>query len=509
MKTLRHILFMVTALVLAVACTADGDLTATSGPDALTLSGSGDAVLSAKAKASLALTLHWNDNSKMKTNDRRVLLPDYATVNTLQFSASDNFAESVDQPLNKGETSRQYTVEELNSIAGRVGLEGDKASPLYVRVRSTLADNMPPTYSNTYTMRVTPYTIDMTRGVVLNSGREDTGLLLASKAFDGVYSGFLGVTGWWNYYLQEGNGVVWGNDGVTGTPFAMSSADSKWNFWYPGLEGCYYTVVDTRNARWSALHVSSLDVSGDITGQLVYNRKANRWTLAFDAAASGTITIRIAGKGEAYNFTTGTDDAKAIARTVAFAQENDGLVFGSTPGDIMVAIAQKGPNTLTLDLSDPYRWTCVAETGGAVQPETSRRLYLSGIDDGVSGKWTFDNYLTLYNEDELSYAGLCDVNSKWGYKFYPEKDVWNPCYGLGSGDAATGTLVLDGNDNVPAPQAGLYLVTASLKKLSYTTTPVTSVQLTGIGDDWSLVQMEATARPGVYRAVVKPSAATP
>ena len=193
MKTLRHILFMVTALVLAVACTADGDLTATSGPDALTLSGSGDAVLSAKAKASLALTLHWNDNSKMKTNDRRVLLPDYATVNTLQFSASDNFAESVDQPLNKGETSRQYTVEELNSIAGRVGLEGDKASPLYVRVRSTLADNMPPTYSNTYTMRVTPYTIDMTRGVVLNSGREDTGLLLASKASDGVYSGFLGV----------------------------------------------------------------------------------------------------------------------------------------------------------------------------------------------------------------------------------------------------------------------------------------------------------------------------
>lgn len=509
MKTLRHILFMATALLLTAACNADGDLTATSGAEALTLSGSGDAVLTAKNKASLALTLHWNDNGKMTTNDSRVLLPDYVTVNTLQFSRSEDFAETIDQQLDKGETSRQYTGEELNSIAGRAGLEGGKASPLHVRVRSVLADNMPVAYSNTYTMQVTPYTIDMTRGVVLNAKKEDTGLLLASKAADGVYSGFLGVTGWWNYYLQEGSGVTWGNDGVSGTPFAMSREDSKWNFWYPGVEGCYYTVVDTRKARWSALHVSSLDVSGDITGQLAYNRKANRWTLAFDAAQAGTATIRVAGKGEAYDFTTGTDEAKANAQNVAFGQENDRLVFGSTPGDITVAIAQKGRNTLTLDLSDPYRWTCTAEAGGAEQPETAQRLYLSGIDDGVSGKWTFENFLTLFNEDELNYAGLCDVNSKWGYKLYPEKDVWNPCYGLAAGDAAAGTLALNGNDNVPAPAAGLHLITASLKKLSYTTTPVTSVQVAGIGDDWSLIQMQTTDKAGVYRAVVKASAATP
>ena len=509
MKTLRHILFMATALLLTAACNADGDLTATSGAEALTLSGSGDAVLTAKNKASLALTLHWNDNGKMTTNDSRVLLPDYVTVNTLQFSRSEDFAETIDQQLDKGETSHQYTGEELNSIAGRVGLEGGKASPLHVRVRSVLADNMPVAYSNTYTMQVTPYTIDMTRGVVLNAKKEDTGLLLASKAADGVYSGFLGVTGWWNYYLQEGSGVTWGNDGVSGTPFAMSSEDSKWNFWYPGVEGCYYTVVDTRKARWSALHVSSLDVSGDITGQLAYNRKANRWTLAFDAAQAGTATIRVAGKGEAYDFTTGTDEAKANVQNVAFGQENDRLVFGSTPGDITVAIAQKGRNTLTLDLSDPYQWTCTAATGGGEQPETTQRLYLSGIDDGVSGKWTFENFLTLFNEDELNYAGLCDVNSKWGYKLYPEKDVWNPCYGLAAGDAAAGTLALNGNDNVPAPAAGLHLITASLKKLSYTTTPVTSVQVAGIGDDWSLIQMQTTDKAGVYRAVVKASAATP
>ena len=108
-----------------------------------------------------------------------------------------------------------------------------------------------------------------------------------------------------------------------------------------------------------------------------------------------------------------------------------------------------------------------------------------------------------------NYAGLCDVNSKWGYKLYPEKDVWNPCYGLAAGDAAAGTLALNGNDNVPAPAAGLHLITASLKKLSYTTTPVTSVQVAGIGDDWSLIQMQTTDKAGVYRAVVKASAATP
>ena len=73
MKTFRHILFMATALLLTAACNADGDLTATSGAEALTLSGSGDAVLTAKNKASLALTLHWNDNGKMTTNDSMTL----------------------------------------------------------------------------------------------------------------------------------------------------------------------------------------------------------------------------------------------------------------------------------------------------------------------------------------------------------------------------------------------------------------------------------------------------
>lgn len=498
-------------IVLGLAsCDNDGDMITTSGAGTVTLSGSGDVVLSSDDLGGLALTLYWTDNGTLTLSDDAVQAPKNATKNTLQFSATDDFASVIEQLADDGVTSMQYTMEELNSIVGRVGLSSGVASPLYIRVRSVLADNMDAQYSNVYVVNVTPYTIDMTIGYILDSSKNDTGCTLGSANSDGIYSGFLGVAAWYNFWLQEGNGVLWGNDGVTGTPFLISQEDSHWNFWYPGQEGCYYTIVNTQKQEWSALHIPALAVSGDITGDMTYNRKENKWTLTFNAEHTGTATIRISGTGAQYNVNTGTDDAAAISTPVAFGQSGNKLTFGTEASDITVNVAATGESTLTLDLNNPLDWTCtVKEGGGTVEPTVAQQLWVVGVDDGISGGWNFDQYITLTNEDNLTYAGAVNINSLWGYRFYTEKDVWSGFYGYASGDASQGTLVAETESNVPAPDAGLYLVNVSLSEMSYSTSLISSVQITGINDDWSLTQMTPTGEAGIYTADIDITASTP
>lgn len=502
---------MALAVVIGVtACKNDGDIITTGGATVLTLSGSGDVVLDKDDLGGLALTLYWNDNSQLELNNDAVQAPLNATTNTLQFSSSEDFTNVVEQLIESGETSAQFTMEDLNSIAGRIGLSGDVSSQMYVRIRSVLANNISPQYSNVYSMLVTPYTIDMTRGFILDANRENTGFTLGSQESDGIYSGFLGVPGWYNFWLQEGNGVVWGNEGVTGTPFVISQDDTHWNFWYPNPEGCYYTVINTQRQEWSALYVSALTVSGDITGEMIYDRGENKWTLTFNAERTGDMNIRITGNGLQYNVQTGTDDAAAISVPVAFREEGNALAFGSDASDIIVHVSAVGEMTLTLDLNDPLNWICRVEEGTpSVTPAAASSLWIVGVDDADSGNWTFNQSIALINEENLTYAGVVNVNSLWGYRIYTEKDVWTGFYGLSTGNAEQGTLVPEVENNIPAPQAGLYLLNVSLADNTYQTTAIHAVQLAGIGDNWDLIQMQPSGEPGVFYADVDVMASTP
>ena len=135
-------------------------------------------VLDSSTPGSLALTLNWTDNSVLESSNELVQLPRKVTVNTLQFSAAEDFGEMVEVATEAGSTSIQFTVESLNNLAGRVGLKGGRASSLHIRVSSALSNNTPAAYSNVYSMQVTPYSIDLAWGVVLDSGKNDTGKTL-------------------------------------------------------------------------------------------------------------------------------------------------------------------------------------------------------------------------------------------------------------------------------------------------------------------------------------------
>jgi hypothetical protein len=516
MKVYQYISVMALSLMTAcmTSCNNDGDLIYTTGGVDLSLDGTQqDIVLDKNNLNALALTVYWNDNGTISTSDDRVAAPNYAVVNTIQFSATADFASTVDFTMENGTFSKQFTHGDLNSVLNRLGYEGGVKAPLYIRVKGLLANNLDPQYSNVLTMNVTPYVIDMTKGFILNSNKEDTGNILASPNSDGVYTGFMGVTSWYNWYLQEGNGTIWGNEGENWEPFLMSSSVSTvayGNYWFPGTEGCYYTIVNTNTNQWSALLLPSLTVSGGIQGDMTFDRKANVWRYVFNGS-KGSVNIKLSTTGKQYNYSTGTDDASAIDTAVGFGGSADNLTFGNSASNISVTIPTDGECTLKLDLSNPNQWTVTVVSGtDEGTAAVAQNIYLSGIDDGISGSWTFDNYLTLYNEDALCYGGVVNVNSLWGYFFYNEVDNWDDKYAMDEGsNGMEGKLVYKGTTNITAPDPGLYVFDVSLSALTYKLYAISSVSYAGLNDDWTPAAMEATATPGVYQATVQKSANTP
>lgn len=480
--------------------TKDIDPVVLSGPDE-------DVVLTVDNAESLAMTLNWSDNSKVSSTG--VTIAKNSIVNTLQFSAEESFEKVVEQVTEAEQTSKQFTVDELNSLVIRLGFKGEEASTLYIRMKSVLAQNQTPVYSNVISILVTPYTVDMSCGVILNKAKEDSGMRLYSADSDGVYRGFMGVADWYNFWLQEGNGVLWGNLGVDGKPFYLSSDEDHWNFWFPGKAGCYYAVIDTQKQEWSALHIPALTVSGDVSGEMTFDKASTTWSLDITTSAS-SITVQISGTGALYNTTTQTDDDAAVATAVGFGQNGNTIVFGETASSITVPVSVSGEVALKLNLSDPKNWICEVGERSAGGSSVAETIWLAGDDDGRTGSWGFNTFLRLYNEESLNYAAAVDFNSLWGYLIYAEKDNWDDKYGAAAeATAESGNLVKGGGDNIPAP-SGLYVLDVDLKHLTYSTVAVTDAWMAGLNDDWTLQKMNATETPGVFTlAVSVTSGATP
>lgn len=506
MKTVKSLFAILMLLLTVTSCSKDGDNIYLSSPEGGTLTATtSDVVLAKSLRNTIVLSLAWTQ-SDLKVSDASMSAPNVLQTK-LQVSATQDFSGAI-QESSESALSKAYTGSELNTLAKNLGLTAGNAAPLYFRLSVKTGDNMTPVYSNVVAVNITAYTIDMTVGFVLDSKKADTGNTLYSATANGVYQGFLGAGAWYNFFLMEGDDTTWGNDGVDGTAFLCSSADTKWNFWFPGQKGCYYTTVDTPNKKWSALYIPKLTVSGDLEGDMTFDKDSDRWTLDFTATAAGTKSIKISGTSSLYNYDTGTDDTKAVAGTVGFGGTSDHITFGTSASDITVTVPSAGTYSLTLNLKNPKQWTCTAEKPYVAPVTVSKYLYVSGVDDGTSGSWTFDNFLTLYSEDAKAYEGVVSVNSLWGYKFYTTSGDWNSSYGMVDGGTATSGSIVAGGNNITAPTAGLYLFDVSMTNLTYSLTEVTKVCYAGFnttgdaGGNWTMTEMTPTSTPGEYTAQV-------
>lgn len=487
------------ALMLSIAsCDSDLDKVYVLPSDSITLGGATDEViLSANNPQALAMTIYWSGDGRIALSDTLLQAPVNSAVETIQLSKDEHFTSPLEVSVEKGERSRQFLCEELNSLLGRMDYTADEKAPLYIRIRSVLAANLEPEYSSVVKVMVQSYRIHLILGTVLDKDWNETAMTLASPEENGIYKGFMGVNGWTNWWFREANNIVWGNIGQDGKTFIASSEDDHWNFWFPDPAGCYYTTLNTVEGWWSALHIDNLTVEGDIDGEMTFNQKANQWTLPVNLASAGTYTITVSGNGSLYNPET-TDMGPAVPQKVAFGGSCNDLSFGESASSISIDLPA-GETTLVLDLSNPLAFS-VAAGEAAPEPEAEPRLYFSGVVtwDG------FDDYLSLYDESTLSYGGAHWIDSEWGYRAYPQED-WGTAY-KGAGDATplAGSMVLaeSGNDgNIPAPEAGLYVMDFNMKELSYKLTGISDVTFTGLNDDWSEHPMaQSPENPEVFTA---------
>ncbi len=500
---------VVLLLLLLIACEEDGDKIYLSGlEESQFVLTETDITLSKENSSKIVLSAAWK-NSTLVVSNPNMGAPDLFTA-YLQLSTKEDFSSDVIETEGTGE-SKAYTGAELNAIAKNLGLVPDVATPVYFRLRGSIAPNIESVYSEIKKVNITPYLIDMTIGFILDKDKKQTGLTLVSPDANGVYAGFIGATSWYNFFMEEGDGKIWGNLAADGSAFLASSEENSWNFWYPEPGGCYYTEVNTVRKRWSAIYLPALEVSGDITGEMTFDRPNTRWYYVFNAASAGTATIRLSGQGDEYNYETG-DSAPAVDKvTIAFAQENGKLVLAGVTGTIPVQIPAAGECTLVLDLSDPKNWTCEVTSGSEEPDHVSQEIYMIGIDDGITGgSWNFDNKLYLYDEDNLAYAGVLNVHSLWGYQVGIEKDNWGDVYTQAGGDAYSGTLEFQGQNNIAAPVPGVYFFDLSLKNLAYALTEAGDhVYVNGLDDKWEFDQtLAATSVPGVYSGSITVSGAS-
>lgn len=511
MKTIKHFLIAILSIAAFTGCEKDGDLITLSGLEQSELMATeSTVVLTQETSAEHALSLAWT-TSTLTVSNPNMSAPNVLST-TLQVSATEDFSGTIQESV-EDNLSHTYTGAQLNTVAKNLGATPGEATAVYFRLAASVGDNMAPVYSNVVTVNITTYEIDMSIGFILDSEQQATGVTLYSADSDGQYLGFMGATSWSNFFLKEGDGTIWGNDAVSGTAFETSSDDGSWNCWFPGLGGCYYVDFNTNKKNWAATYIPTLTLTGDLTGEMTFDRPNNKWTYLF-TATSTSMTIQIAGNGKLFNLSTGAGDgtdAVAEDQPVAFVMNGDQLELASAGSDLTITVPQAGEYTLTLDLSNPTAWTLEAVEGSEEPVVVNPYIYLPGVDDGTSGNWTFDNALSLYNEDALAYAGVVNVNSLWGYTINIEKDNWDDKYTLASGDGTSGTLVFQGADNIPAPTAGLYLVDVSLSGLTYNLTTLgNEIWVVGLDDKWEFdVPLTATGTAGEYSGQITFAGASP
>lgn len=482
------------ACMTLAACDSDIEKVYVQPSDATEMGGAtGPVILTPSNTDGLALTLYWNADGTLTLSDPSLQGPVNAWENTIQLSADAAFASPLELSVAKGRTSRQLLGGELNSLLTQMGFEANVMSKLYIRLRSVLAANVEPRFSNVLEVEVQPFRIMLNLATVLDKDHNMTEMHLSSPAENGVYTGFMGVAGWYNWFLLEANNVEWGNLGEGGKTFYASSASDKWNFWFPDPAGSYFTTVNTVEGWWSAMHLDNVTVGGDLSGEMTFSQKTNQWTAELQVPAAGSYNLIVSGKSSLYNTST-TDMGPAVEGTFGFGGNADALVFGTQASAVAVQLPA-GAVTVVLNLSDPDRLTLGAGEA-PVEPEPDNHLYFSGLVtwDG------FDDYLTLYDSGANAYGGAHYIDSEWGYRAYPQPD-WNPAY-KGADDATplAGTLVVAESDgNIPAPEKGLYVMDFEINAMRYNLTRVENVTFTGLNDDWSETPMvQSSDNPEIF-----------
>lgn len=318
-----------------------------------------DVKLSVDNSKDIVLSMAWQNPTLLSSDDTKPA-GNGTLLTYLQASASEDF-----------ETVKEYTVSnlskafvgtDLNAVAKDLGLTPGESAPLYFRIKSQMGANMDAAYSNVCQVNVTPYLIDMSYINILDKDKDNVLTHLYSPASDGIYTGYMNASAWFNFYGKENDGTVWGNSATDGT-FAIDNTESAWNFWFPGVAGIYYTVIDTKAKEWKATLLKTVKLNGE---DMTYDAPNYAWVKVVTTTADNS-PITIAATGAEYSKATDTDDAAAVAKTLNYTLADGKMTDSDAAGS--VNISKAGTYTITVKVGEKSELTYSIESGDNSTPE--------------------------------------------------------------------------------------------------------------------------------------------
>lgn len=366
-KIFENLMMLLCALTALVSCDESGDKIYLDGFKASNLMASAsDVKLSVDNSKDIVLSMAWQNPTLLSSDDTKPA-GNGTLLTYLQASASEDF-----------ETVKEYTVSnlskafvgtDLNAVAKDLGLTPGESAPLYFRIKSQMGANMDAAYSNVCQVNVTPYLIDMSYINILDKDKDNVLTHLYSPASDGIYTGYMNASAWFNFYGKENDGTVWGNSATDGT-FAIDNTESAWNFWFPGVAGIYYTVIDTKAKEWKATLLKTVKLNGE---DMTYDAPNYAWVKVVTTTADNS-PITIAATGAEYSKATDTDDAAAVAKTLNYTLADGKMTDSDAAGS--VNISKAGTYTITVKVGEKSELNYSIESGdnSTPEPEASNTL---------------------------------------------------------------------------------------------------------------------------------------
>lgn len=359
-KIFGNLIMLLCALIALVSCDESGDKIYLDGFKASNLMASAsDVKLSVDNSKDIVLSMAWQNPTLLSSDDTKPA-GNGTLLTYLQASASEDF-----------ETVKEYTVSnlskafvgtDLNAVAKDLGLTPGESAPLYFRIKSQMGANMDAAYSNVCQVNVTPYLIDMSYINILDKDKDNVLTHLYSPASDGIYTGYMNASAWFNFYGKENDGTVWGNSATDGT-FAIDNTESAWNFWFPGVAGIYYTVIDTKAKEWKATLLKTVKLNGE---DMTYDAPNYAWVKVVTTTADNT-PITIAATGAEYSKATDTNDDNAVVKTLNYTLADGKMTDSDAAGS--VNISKAGTYTITVKVGEKSELTYSIESGDNSTPE--------------------------------------------------------------------------------------------------------------------------------------------
>lgn len=482
----RFIYSILTAALLVSSCEKDGEMLKLTEPGTPTdfSASPAEVVLTSDGADALALSLVWTEGALPQVSDPTVALPDDLTEESIQFSASEDFASYSEIFLKKGQTSLQFTGNALSQLLMKLGMSEVRQYSIYARIAVKMGSSC--IYSPVLVIKVTPYAVE-TGWMQIVDKTDMTSVLATLYCKDDTPSLFEGFAvtpwGWYNCFFVAADGTVWGcNDDWTAFSLVGNSANNCW-FAEPG--GCQYVYVDTANELWWHVDVPSVNVNINGTEtQLKYSKSEGGYSGTITTTADNT-SVTVTGTGSRFDFTTGTDGGiSGIAYPFCLVPAGaDSFEFvNAESASEGFNIAEAGTYTLTFNVSE-CKWTATegaAEEPVVEYPESVSMYYY--VKEG-SEKLSLACEMSETAEEGI-FEGFVYTDPDWGtdfsnFRFHADDKVYSS---NSDGQFALG----EGGWNCWSTNTGMNYIIADFTTMTWSETKVTQVAISGDFNGWSI-----------------------